>query len=151
MKKLQKMKQEFDTKAALKPEPFSLAWYILLCLTDYTFSSLGKRDLRHANSSLGMSCVTSHLLMSNPIDLPRPPHAGRRSSPPLRGFGAFISASAPPRRAAPRLPCLGTGASPAPPSTTVPRRSAGEKCPGWAISLIRSLRMRTILFFFPRS
>lgn len=96
MKKPQKTKREFDTKAALKPEPFSLVWYIHLCLTDYTFSSLGKRDLRHANSSLGMSCVTSHSLMSNPIDLPRPPHVSRRSSPPLRGFSALLHPHHPP-------------------------------------------------------
>lgn len=119
-------------------------WYIHLCLTDYTFSSLGKRDLRHANSSLGMSCVTSHLLVSNPIDLPRPPHVSRRSSPLLRvaqawGFSALLH---PHHR---RCPASARGLRQAPLSITTPRWNTGEKCSGWDISLIGSLRIRMIL------
>ena len=115
MKKPQKTKQEFDTKAALKPKPFSLAQYIHLCLIDYTFSSLGKRDLRHANSSLGTSCATSHSLMSNPIDLYGPTHVSKRSSPPPRvaqsvGFQC-TSLSAPPSQTAPCPPCFSTSVS----------------------------------------
>jgi len=43
VKEPQKTKQEFDKKAALKTNPFSLAQYMYVCLTDYTFSSLSKR------------------------------------------------------------------------------------------------------------
>lgn len=111
MEKPQKTKQEFDTKAALKPKPFSLAQYVRLCLIDYTFSASGKRDLRHANFSLGTSCATSHSLMSNPVDLPRPTHVSKHSSPPPRvaqSVGFQCTSLSAPSQTAPHPLCLST-------------------------------------------
>lgn len=132
--------------------PFSLAQYIRLFLIDYTSSSSGKRDLRHANSSLGMSCATSRLLMSNPADLPGPTHVSNHSPPASRVAPSVgcqrTPLSAPCSGTAPRLPCFNTSASSSFSHPYKLSQNTGEMCPVQGISLISSLRIHMILLWF---
>lgn len=122
------------------------------CLIDYMFSSPGKRDLRHANSSVGLSCATLHSRVSNPIDLPGMAHVSKRSSPRTKeacttGLSAPLCLQHPPRPypahcAIAQVFLLESLI------TTKLRRNTEEVCPVQGISLISSLRKHTILIYF---